>query len=365
MQIAYIVEPRKVIGGGVKAAINLADSMKAFGFNCSIFGVYAKANIEKRIDITTVDTLKPISIDYLRSLRNFLNSTDPEIVHCLGLFSALVCVLLRQLCSYKFKIVLTVHRVPSKVRFQRISKNLNGYIGRKVDYVTFLTNYQREHYNTKLNLLPKNTSIVPNVVAFPAIDCECVSKLNESLREITHSDLLFVYVGRLIKSKNIEFFIRVIAELHKSGINAGGVIVGGGDAEYKRALEMQVAETKLTDNVKFIGFVNNPLDYISASDFILFPTLTEALPNLLIESFACGKIVFASDIPQLKDLIENGVNGFALSLDNFKEFTKVIVDTICNAERRQRIEENAKKTYNDSFDPYMVSFKYKKIYESL
>lgn len=41
MSIAYIVEPRKVIGGGVRAALNLAKGMKEYyGEESVIFGVH-------------------------------------------------------------------------------------------------------------------------------------------------------------------------------------------------------------------------------------------------------------------------------------------------------------------------------------
>lgn len=40
MKIAYIVEPRKVIGGGVRAAINLVKAMKQYyEEDAMVFGV--------------------------------------------------------------------------------------------------------------------------------------------------------------------------------------------------------------------------------------------------------------------------------------------------------------------------------------
>ena len=57
MKIAYIVEPRKVIGGGVRAAINLVKAMKQYyEEDAMVFGVNRGTIKDKDVELIEVDT---------------------------------------------------------------------------------------------------------------------------------------------------------------------------------------------------------------------------------------------------------------------------------------------------------------------
>ena len=65
MKIAYIVEPRKVIGGGVRAAINLVKAMKQYyEEDAMVFGVNRGTIKDKDVELIEVDTLNPMSMAY-------------------------------------------------------------------------------------------------------------------------------------------------------------------------------------------------------------------------------------------------------------------------------------------------------------
>lgn len=130
MKIAYIVEPRKVIGGGVRAAINLVKAMKQYyEEDAMVFGVNRGTIKDKDVELIEVDTLNPMSMAYWKALKQFLKSYHPDVVHCLGLYSALVLVMQRQFYGLNFKIVCTVHRVTMNMRFRSMLKVITPYIG--------------------------------------------------------------------------------------------------------------------------------------------------------------------------------------------------------------------------------------------
>lgn len=90
-----------------------------------------------------MDTLNPMSMAYWKALKQFLKSYHPDVVHCLGLYSALVLVMQRQFYGLNFKIVCTVHRVTMNMRFRSMLKVITPYIAKHVDFTTFLTRYQK------------------------------------------------------------------------------------------------------------------------------------------------------------------------------------------------------------------------------
>ena len=367
MKIAYIVEPRKVIGGGVRAAINLVKALNLYHNEKSlIWGVYKDTIKDSDVELREIATLNPISISYFKELHRFVKSYKPEIVHCLGLYTALVCIIYRKLYKVDFKIVLTVHRVTMNMRHKRLIKFVVNLIKKECAHVTFLTGVQQNHYFEKVKFCPESYSIIPNVIFVEDVEEKNRQQKHKELTNELKSDILLSYVGRIIPSKNIGDFIRIIAKLNKRGYNVGGVLVGGYDDYYYQELQTIIEEEKISEKILFVGYVNNPTLYTASCDFTLMPTKHgEALPNLLVESYALGKITFSSDIPQMVDLIDNGQNSFTHSLANLDDFVQMIVDVLDNQEMKLVIEKNARNTYNSTYNPQVVLEKYYSIYKSI
>lgn len=365
MRIAYIVEPRKVIGGGVRAAMNLAKTMSSRAdVDCCIFGTYKGSVVDQDVCFEDVSTLNPIGLNYWRSFHRFVKKQKPDIFHCLGLYTALGCIIYRMLTGRKFKIVCTVHRVTLNMRYRRLMKYAVRFIANRIDYATFLTQYQQKHYFEKVGYTPSQFKIIPNVIFVNKVSDEEKVALHQHLTKELKAEVLLSYVGRVIPSKNLEDFIRIIGILKQRGCSVAGIIVGGYDEAYYEKLKNLINELDVADKIKFEGYKNNPELYIASSDYILFTTKHgEALPNLLVESFSLGKITLSSDIPQMQDLIDNGVNGFTLPLSSLDLFAEKIEWMIRNAPKRLELESSAQHTYDTEYSPEIVSSKYMDIYQ--
>lgn len=363
MIIAYIVEPRKVIGGGVRAALNLAKSMKEYyGEESVIFGVHRDGVKDVETPVYEVDTLEPISFGFYKEYKKFINNFKPDIVHCLGLFSALMCIIHRKWNKADYKIVCTVHRVTMNLRFRALTKLIIDFIARNLDYVTFLTPYQQEHYFKNVGFKPERFTIVPNVIFVQDYNDKAKIELKEKFKSELNCDYVTTYVGRIIPSKNIEDTVRTVSRVNKLGVNLGCVLVGGYDDEYKALLDRVISEENIAEKIKFVGYVNNPTLYIGAADFTTTTTHGEALPNLMVESFALGKVVFSSDIPQMCGLISDRKNGFTISLENLDIWAEKIVKFLKDNAIRADMEREAAKTYATTYEPHSVAKIYHDVY---
>ena len=364
MKIVYVVEPRGVIGGGVRAAMNLVKAMQRYyKAEASIFGTYKGAVKDEDVTFHEVDTLKPMSAAYWGSVKEFLKGQHPDIVHCLGLFSALLLVMQKQMYGFDYKIVCTVHRVTMNMRFRSILKIVLPYISKHIDYATFLTPYQQNHYFNNVGYRPKKYIIVPNVIFVEKYNEAEISAKREELEKKVGTDMLTCYVGRIIPSKNIEDTIRLVGILNRRGLPLGCILVGGYEQEYYEKLQRIIKEENVADKVSFEGYVNNPVLFNAATDTTTTTTQGEALPNLMVESFALGKVVFSSDIPQMTGLIDNGRNGFTCSLTDLEAMADVMERVYKDKQYREKIGQAALKTYEDTYNPHSVASKYYEIYE--
>jgi glycosyltransferase involved in cell wall biosynthesis len=119
------------------------------------------------------------------------------------------------------------------------------------------------------------------------------------------SDAPILYVGRLSEEKGVDDLIRAmcqVPELH---------LVIAGEGPQRKALE-QLAESLSLANVKFVGQVAAAErdSLIVQSRFTILPSHAyETLGKTILESYALGRPVVASDIGSRRELVRHGETG--------------------------------------------------------
>ena len=72
-----------------------------------------------------------------------------------------------------------------------------------------------------------------------------------------------------------------------------------------------VVETVFTsDEEQRLGQVREPETHYRAADVFVSPSVSDNLPNTLLESMACGTPVIVSDMCGLSCIVEHGLDGF-------------------------------------------------------
>jgi glycosyltransferase involved in cell wall biosynthesis len=116
----------------------------------------------------------------------------------------------------------------------------------------------------------------------------------------------FLYIGRLLFEKGLDTLIRAVTALGRGEL----WIVGEGPVEGElRAL----AEGLGSGRVHFKGYRSGDelKRILSGAQFVVLPSRWyENLPFSIMEAFACGKPVVASNVGGIPEMVEDGVNGF-------------------------------------------------------
>ncbi|MEO1368151.1 MAG: glycosyltransferase, partial [Acidobacteriota bacterium] len=85
------------------------------------------------------------------------------------------------------------------------------------------------------------------------------------------------------------------------------------DADYRSALDAQVARLGIGDRVEFLGAVDDVPAFLRSLDAFVLPTWArwrmEGCPVSLLEAMATGLPAVATDIPGSRDLVEDGEGG--------------------------------------------------------
>lgn len=190
----------------------------------------------------------------------------------------------------------------------------------------------------------KDIKIVPTGIDIKSFQKELSSKEREKI--LNHygwktKDKILVYVGRVAEEKNIDEIIN----LFKKGLNELKdiklLIVGGGP--YLSQLKELVSRYGIEDIVKFTGMVDSDQVYKYYKMGIAFVTASQSETQGLtyIEALASGCPVICKWDPCIKNLIVNGVTGFAYT--DTSEFVKAVESLKSNEILRRKIISNAKQ----------------------
>lgn len=159
--------------------------------------------------------------------------------------------------------------------------------------------------------------------------------------------LQLVYVGRLAKDKGIFEIIQALRIVCNQGKNVELVVAGSGPEEMR--LHNHVEDLGLSNFVRFVGtvFGEEKKRIWEQADLFIFPTYHEGLPYTLLESMAARTPPVVCPVGAIPDVIEDGVHGVFVSLQN-PEALAVAIERLDNDRAliclmgeagRQRVED--------------------------
>lgn len=118
--------------------------------------------------------------------------------------------------------------------------------------------------------------------------------------------LVAVYLGSLSPEKDVASAVEAMRRLPDTWI----LLVGGDGPEAERVA--RAARTVEGNRVRLLGHVADPVTVLRAADVLVLPSLTEGLPGVIIEAALVGVPTVATDAGFIRDLVQDGVNGFVV-----------------------------------------------------
>lgn len=115
-----------------------------------------------------------------------------------------------------------------------------------------------------------------------------------------------LFVGRFVYQKRIELLLEALTILKARGVQFSLDLYGKGTETYESQIKELAESLELIAYIRFNGYndkwQNNCNDY----DVLVLPSITEGMPNVVVEAMALGLPVLASDIPELSSFVQSG-----------------------------------------------------------
>ena len=182
--------------------------------------------------------------------------------------------------------------------------------------------------------------------------------------QLTESDFVVVNVARQEYQKGQEHLLRAVAKLPAKYSNLR-VVVAGRPGHATPLLERLQRELSLKDRCRFLGHRADVPEILAAADLFVFPSLYEGLGGALIEAMALGLPIVASDIPALREVVEDGVNADLVPPGDPDALGKAIVNLIADPQRRQRYALRSRERFESTFTIEAVAEQMIALYKTL
>lgn len=152
---------------------------------------------------------------------------------------------------------------------------------------------------------------------------------------------LIISIGRLVTQKNFNFLIESFLIVKKRIPSANLIILGKGPLEYE--LKNLAIKLNLEDSVHFLGFIENPYNFLKASDVFVLSSLFEGFGNVLVEALSVGVPIVSTDCAGgPREILDNGLYGKLVPLGDKQFMADAIIDTINNKPKALQLLNRSK-----------------------
>ncbi|GMT48499.1 MAG: 1,2-diacylglycerol 3-glucosyltransferase [bacterium] len=285
--------------------------------------------LRKRKESVTILELLSFALSSLWYVTKIAKNFDPKVSFAFfGLPCGISTLLIKVLYGIPYIVSLRGADVPGFIErqihfYHFIAKPLIRYIWKKASYV--ITNSQ----GLKELALKSSRDIKIEVIAngVDADHYQPCKLCDNGIKKI-------LFVGRLSKQKGIQYLLNSISILKEKNINSFHLEIIG-DGPDKAKLEEEVTNKQLEKQISLLGWVDKKAiykKYQEASIFV-FPSLSEGMPNVILEAMASGLPILATRIAGNEELVREGKNGYLVEVEDSQALADKLIELLQETDR--------------------------------
>ncbi|MEF3280985.1 MAG: glycosyltransferase family 4 protein [Elusimicrobiota bacterium] len=383
MKLIYIIT-RLDWGGSSENLIELAEGFYNEGNDIIlIYGGSALRNFKfKSYHIPTLR--REINLIYdlktFWKIFNIIKKEKPDIIHThtskAGIIGRWTAFFYNLTHFRRIKIIHTPHGHIFYGYFNRLKSYLFLFIEKISSLITdkliaLTENEKKESINFGVAKEDK-WLVIPSGISYD------IKIANRNLKKellISEDKIVAGTAGRLEKVKGMEYFVRSLKYLMNilmlNDINKDIVYLIVGDGSELNYLKEISLKDNVSSKIIFTGYRKDVVDLINIMDIYVQSSLNEGMGRAVVIAELLSKPVIASNVCGLKDLVQDGYNGFLVESQNSLQIAIKIYDLIKDEELRIKMGKNSFDFINreeDGFKKYSFErcfYLHKKLYFSI
>ena len=358
MKISFLASDLALPGQGFQLA-QLAAAAKEDGHEVGVIslGSSGAAGVWLAEKDVPVRTLPSASWRMPMALARFSIATllsRPDILQTWGLKANIAGKSLGFFCGAKAIVSsLRSPETPKRMEVERVSSFLCAKTVANSEWLASLA--------LNCGVSKSQVAVIPN-----AFDASAITR-KERRKPAKDGKWKILFVGRRSPNSGVPVMVSALAGLAKSGMPFKAIFAGdaekGFDAEMQLHLDAQGISTKMDIRGALSQEALRKL--MEDSHLLIAPNIFNWTPNTILEAFASGLPVVATNIEGVKELVVDGKTGhLAIPLDP-TSLAKKIAESVMDYDGTIRMAREAHKTLRERHNPKDIHTAYLDLYKSL
>jgi glycosyltransferase involved in cell wall biosynthesis len=178
---------------------------------------------------------------------------------------------------------------------------------------------------------------------------------------ISDRDIVVCWTGVIRPVKRVDVIVQAVGLLAECYSNLHLVLVG--DGTIRQEVDKMVSALNLDGRVHVVGWVNDTLPFLQASDIYVLSSDAENHSNALMEAMACGLPVIVTDVGGNRDMIVDGENGLIVPPGDPAAMAQAIQRLITDPDLKTHLASNARRAAIEQYSIQHMADCYLKLYQ--
>lgn len=179
----------------------------------------------------------------------------------------------------------------------------------------------------------------------------------------SNNELLFV--GRLVEQKGVHYLIQAMPEILRNHPQATLTIAG--DGTEGKSLRRLAEAIGVGEHVRFLGAIENSSleELYGRAAMFVSPSLAEGFGLTFVEALGCACPVVATDLPAIRDVVIDGVNGLICRQKDSADLAAKVRYLLAHPDLRENLGKAGRKHVESRFDWTMIASRYAALIDEL
>ena len=222
--------------------------------------------------------------------------------------------------------------------------------------VVVLSSRMKEYVAAHDFLLP-NTQLIPNGVDtqrfYPATDT--------SLQDARAHTV--VCVSKLRYEKGVDVLLQAWYLVQQQLPEARLILVGSGPIQPQ--LTHMAEALGIRESIEFAGLQSDVVAQLHRAGIAILPSRWEGMPNAVLEAMACGIPCIATQVSGSEDIIQQGINGLLVEVEDYKSMAEALLTFLCDTTLATQCGQAARVTVEQRYSLDHITDLYIELYQKM
>jgi glycosyltransferase involved in cell wall biosynthesis len=155
-----------------------------------------------------------------------------------------------------------------------------------------------------------------------------------SASAVPNNPVTFLLLGRLLHSKGVMDFVSAAQQLKQQHPQVRFQLLGDLDVAHPHSIGSRQLQQAQRAGIEYLGYQQDVRPHLNAATVVVVPSQQrEGLPRVILEAFATGRPVIATDVPGCRHAVTPGHTGWLVPPRSVTALQAAMLDVVQHPER--------------------------------